>query len=293
MRGKLTDLVPVRLEELQWNPSSAMKSLETYRSALDQEATRTIQWYYARRHAPAITARLVRWLAILTSVVGGLYPIWIRPLVPKTPDLSYPLLALAAALIAIDRFGGVSSAWMRYIVTAQAVTREQRLFRLDWSQMRANIQSTGEPASHAQLVPLFERLRAFATKHDELVESETRTWMAEFRSVLAELGRASKKDDVVPVSAPPAMAQLAATRSGTIELMVEGADHAEGDLIVGISGVKRPPTKGPKLRLDDVAPGSQKVVVEGKVNGFEAVWEAEVVVVPGNVVSATAKRRVA
>src|SRR5689334_15844856 len=191
MREKLSDLVPDELESLPWNPSSAAESLDKLYQRVDLEASRTIRWYYARRHGPAIAARIVRWLAILSTAVGGLYPIWSR-LLPGTADsykdLGYPLLALAAALIAIDRFGGISSAWMRCIMTAQTLAHEQRVFRLDWSQQRAVLAAGAQPPTLQQLLPLFERIRAFALKHDEIVETETRTWIAEFRSVLAELG---------------------------------------------------------------------------------------------------------
>jgi hypothetical protein len=291
--GKLTDLIPDDFEEmLQWNPTSAISSLDTYFKRFNREATRTIGWYYEHRRSVAMAARTIRWLAILATAIGGLYPIW-SPLLPSGSsayhDLGYPLLALAAALIAIDRFGGLSSAWMRCITTAQALSRELRAFRLDWSQLRASIAANTQPAvSYAQLVPLFERLRTFATKHDEIVETETRTWIAEFRSVLSELGRSPKKEEApatVVASAP------ALTKSGVVELTIEGAENVDGDMIVDITGIKQPPTRNAKLRLTDLAPGFHRITVTGKVNGLDAFWEAIADVPAGGVASIVARRR--
>lgn len=85
MRARLADLIPDKMDNLPWNPTSAIDSLDKYRDAVDEEAAQTIRWYYMRRHVPALAARIVRWLAIVTTAIGGLYPIWVR-LLPGGSD---------------------------------------------------------------------------------------------------------------------------------------------------------------------------------------------------------------
>lgn len=194
---------------------------------------------------------------------------------------------MAAALIAIDRFGGLSSAWMRCITTAQQISHEQHVFRLDWSQLRT-VASLSQPPKLQDLTPLFERLRAFAIKHDEVIETETRTWIAEFRSILSELGRAPKREDgPAPL---PASSSLTTNRTGSIDLTIEG-DAADGDIIVDVTGVKQPATRAMKLKIDNVAPGFQRISATGTIGGLPAIWDTIVDVPAGATVAALAKRR--
>ena len=195
---KLVDLLPDSVEQMRATEGNPVAAMDGYFNQLYTEAGESIGWYYRNKRRPALWARVFRWTAILLSVAGGLYPIWRGILgVPTLGDLGYALLATAAALIAVDRFGGLSSAWMRYITTAQALTREQRTFLLDWREARTALDHSADKPKFEELKPLFKLLRDFAVRHDDIVDAETRTWISEFRSVLAELGRAPKKDEAV------------------------------------------------------------------------------------------------
>jgi hypothetical protein len=113
-------LLPDSVEQMRATEDNPIAAMDEYFNHLYTEASESIGWYYRNRKRPALWARVFRWAAILLSVAGGLYPIWrgIRG-VPAVGDLGYTLLATAAALIAVDRFGGLSSARMRYITTAE------------------------------------------------------------------------------------------------------------------------------------------------------------------------------
>lgn len=279
--GKLADLIPEKIDQLQWKPSEAVASLDKYYAKLDTEATKTIAWYYARRKRPAALAQIVRWMAILASLAGGLFPIWRSGLNINgdVGDLGYALLATAAALIVVDRFGGMSSAWMRYVTTAQSVAREQRLFRLDWSERRAEIEfKQPQPPAFELLKPLFALLRAFAQKHDEIIEAETRTWITEFMSVLAELGRSSKKEEAVPPpprrpdeDGKPRTAPLPAF--GAIRLNIKDGDRVVGKLTVERNGVKKEWEKSAMLLLTDIKAGEEpQFTVRGVIDGKDVTW---------------------
>lgn len=285
--AKLTDLIPDDLEHLPWKPDTAVASLDKYYQKLDAQATKTINWYFGRKKGPAALAQLIRWLAIFASLAGGLFPIWRSGLnVTGTwagvGDLGYALLATAAALIVVDRFGGMSSAWMRYVTTAQSIAREQRLFRLDWNEKRAEVESQPQqPPPFEHLKPLFALLRTFAQKHDEIVDGETRTWITEFMSVLAELGRSGKKDEPskpesfdkdiegkpkTPSSPPP-------PAFGAIRLNIKDGDRVAGKLTVERSGVKKEWDNSAMLHLTDIKAGEEpQFTVRGVIDGKEVVW---------------------
>jgi SMODS and SLOG-associating 2TM effector domain 2 len=275
-----------------WDPTKPLESLDRYHEVLQAESSKSIKWYDDHKKQPAFGARIVRWAAILTSAVGGLFPIWVKFLMPgESADLGYPLLAIAAALIAVDRFGGASAAWMRYVTTMQTIEREQRSLRHDWIVLRHTAALLPEPLKAADLKPLFDRLGAFAAKHDDIVEAETRTWIIEFRSALAELGRSGKKEETPapaevkqqPASTPPPPAE------GVIDLTLEG-DPVEGDILVTVDGVQKP-TRGMHLTIA-AKPGRKKIVAASQVDGQPVTWETEEIeVTPGATVAAVAKRK--
>jgi hypothetical protein len=84
---------------------------------------------------------LLRLGAILAVAVAGLIPL-IGELLKRndklwlSPAWATVALALAGLLIAIDRFGGYTSGWIRYVRTAQKLTSLQGEFRLDWEEYR-------------------------------------------------------------------------------------------------------------------------------------------------------------
>lgn len=283
MAEKLSDLLPDSIEDIQKDNKTPLQTLEKYFERFYREATETIEWYYRHKRRPAFWARVVRWTAIVISAVGGLFPIWRGMITVKSAtaatwsvsgDLGYALLATAAALIAIDRFGGLSSAWMRYITTAQAVTRAQRAFQLDWREARLAVPDN---AANKDLQPLFKLLRDFAAKHDEIVETETRTWIAEFRSVLAELGRTPKKEEPAPPPPRPADDQKRTPPRpafGAIRLNIKDGDRVADKLIVERDGVKKEWDKSAQLLLTDVKAGEEpQFTVRGVIDGKNVVWD--------------------
>lgn len=176
---------------------------------------------------------------------------------------------------------------MRYVTTAQAVAREQRLFRLDWSEKRAELESTQpQPPTFALLKPLFALLRTFAQKHDEIIETETRTWITEFMSVLAELGRSGRKEEPAPPRtrredddrerpAPPEPA------FGAIRLDIKDGDRVAGKLAVERNGTTREWDRSAMLLLTDIKAGEEpQFTVRGVIDGKDVVWTVPATKVP-------------
>lgn len=105
------------------------------------ECAASIDWYDRKKWSKSLLGFLLRLGAILMVGVGGLIPL-IGELLKRngipgiSPAWATVALALAALLIAIDRFGGYTSGWIRYIRTAQSLTRLKGEFLMDWQEHR-------------------------------------------------------------------------------------------------------------------------------------------------------------
>jgi SMODS and SLOG-associating 2TM effector domain 2 len=98
-------------------------------------------------------------------------------------------LAIAVALVALDRFFGFSSAWARSMATGQAITAALNEFRLDWQKSISKLSVCGiTPDSIDQLVDL---AKTFARKTDDLIQKETLQWVTEFQEALTEIERST------------------------------------------------------------------------------------------------------
>ena len=61
------------------------------------------------------------------------------------PAWSSVALAIAVAMVGLDRFFGFSSAWARYMATGQAILAALNEFRLDWQQASSQLVAGGQP----------------------------------------------------------------------------------------------------------------------------------------------------
>jgi hypothetical protein len=108
----------------------------------------------------------------------------------------YLLIALAGGCIAMDRFFGYSTGWIRCIATALAIEKSLEEFRMAWARSIAKLRG-GAPDA-AQLDQLLATCEAFSLAIRAQVEQETKAWVVEFQSNLAQLERdlQAKADEV-------------------------------------------------------------------------------------------------
>jgi hypothetical protein len=165
-------------------PAQAIAQLFAY---VESTAAASLEWYAKRKSTKGRVSRFLRVSAIALGVAGGLTPIvngvlsqvWIG-------QAGYALLALAAGLVAGDRYFGVSSGWIRYVTAMQAIQRVLADFRLEWSALLASSED-GAPPDAALVRRCLERARDFQAAVLRITEEETRAWVAEFQSNLSDL----------------------------------------------------------------------------------------------------------
>lgn len=182
-----------------WSPDKLVDSIKKLAEDVENNVVGASDWYLAKRKAVSRGARWSRVLAIAFVTLGGLAPlIWATfdikitsfPTVTGT-GIGYLCLALAAAAVALDRYAGFSSSWMRRITTAQALKRLVVEFRVQWPPLLADVEAKKDVTS-ADVKPLFERIAKLAGDAEDLIKEETRLWKVEFESAFAQLEKASQ-----------------------------------------------------------------------------------------------------
>ncbi|MGW3623817.1 SLATT domain-containing protein [Streptomyces sp. NPDC000880] len=156
---------------------------------VEQDALRTARWYLADRVWKRRTARVLRLGTALGVIAGAALPLLdLAAVLDGAAGWGYLSLLLGAACLVCDRYFGLTSGWIRDVVTAQAVQRRLLALQFDWAceSVREVLGPTDGTASEAA-----ERclgvLRRFSEDVAELVRSETADWMGEFRSGPAPL----------------------------------------------------------------------------------------------------------
>jgi len=269
------DLVARALEPVAGDPRKAIEGLYV---RAETHALQTIDWYMRAKRSKS-WAGTVRYLAITLTTVGGVVP------VVKAMDveclngevfgqLGYLLFALAAGLIAFDRFSGISTGWIRYVTSALALQRALREFQLSWAQELLALGSN--PPGPEQQQRLIGLLRQFVAQVDLEVEKETQAWAAEFQSSLAELEKTAR-------------AQAEAGRPGAIEVRLPNVALAQPDgVAISLDGrrMQERVVASPCL-LPNVPPGTHLVEISATVAGVEQRAAATAAVGPGQVAAVT------
>ena len=196
-RWKSSDIRPGDLGTLDWGAGQARQSLDVIYTHVVSGATQAVTWYLTARGSKKRWAQRLRVGAIIMVAAAGILPVLSQILsaggsVTIQPAWASVALAIAVALVALDRFFGFSSAWSRYMATGQAISAALNQFRLDWQKIQVGCQSaTGEVAGEdiTQFIELAKRL---AEKTDELVQAETLQWVKEFRDTLADMEQSAQ-----------------------------------------------------------------------------------------------------
>jgi low affinity Fe/Cu permease len=192
------DIRATELGSLDWTTEHASESLRTVYHHVIDAASEGIRWYQAARRPKRKWARWLRVGAIIMVAIAGVLPVLSQIFgaggsVVIQPAWATVALAIAVALIALDRFFGFSSAWARYIATGQAISAALNQFMLDWQQSVCGLPMEGLTQEHINH-PL-DLAKKFLAKTDDLIQAETSQWVSEFRETLTEIERSAQTQD--------------------------------------------------------------------------------------------------
>jgi hypothetical protein len=270
----------------EWDAGNPAQSLgQAYQWAV-QNAQAKIDWYAKKRQPKRRGSQWLRSFAILLAAIGALCPL-VEAATSDTQTISlgvteiplsqlaqwgYVSIAVAAALIGYDRFFGLSTGWMRYMVTELSLQRTLREFQYDWNILSA--QQTQQQPPQNNTPTLLQRLKDFTLQVETLVKQETDAWVTEFQTNLSELDRMLQ-------------AEVEARKPGSIKVTVTNARDFDrvtitlnGTQIKELSGVT-------ESVLDSVPPGPQEVIVVGKKQNTPDRKDSKVVEVQPNALAST------
>ncbi len=185
-------------EDLKWSEKEATTSLENLYQFVNDECDRATKWYFDKKRTKKILGYIFRVGAILAVAIAGVIPIlgeiYEKGDVPGlSPAWATFALAIAGVFLSLDRFGGYTSGWIRYIRTAQALNRLQSSFQIGWESQRLILQ--GGQTDSATVDQAIKQCRDFLAQVNSIVGAETDEWAKDFQKVLAELEKKTKENE--------------------------------------------------------------------------------------------------
>jgi hypothetical protein len=277
----------------KWDPANPGPSLTEVFGYVVNEAGKSSNWYWRAKRSKARPSYIIRFSAWVLASIAGLLPI-IAGLVPATPSGQTPhgiaalnlgnglwaslLLGIAAALYGLDKAFGFSSGWARYVLAATNIRKMLEEFRMEWAELMAK---AGTSLTADNVAPLLERARKFRSDVEGLVLQETKDWVTEFQSSMAQM----EKDVAAQLSTLKAQVdktiqeKQAAGKPGFVQLTIKDPNNklASANLKVTlidsnnqpVQGVQQQPVTNLTWSTPFVPPGTYQVKVEGTVNNIQ------------------------
>jgi hypothetical protein len=214
-------------------------------------------------------ATWLRLTGLLALGAGGVIPI-LAQMYPERFAAGWASLALtlAAGAVALDRYFGFSSAWMRFTVAELKLQRELEQFRLDWQAEEAR---WVDAPSAEQVQQGITTAKNFLSVMQQIVEAETAAWVTEFQSNLKQLDESAR---VRPI----------ADTSGAIQVTITNGEQATSGWTLTVDGGSALDCHGKTAALRNLAPGHHTVRAVATINAKTVTAERVAAVVQGTIV---------
>ena len=275
MLGSAKDIPPpVQLDELDWSSAQRVESLTRLKAYVARHGANAVDYYQFAKKPKKRWAIWLRMGALLFAGAAGLIPILSQLFMTDAgvpyvqPAWASVALALAAGALAIDRFFGFSSGWMRFMATELKARRTLDDFELEWESARAAWPDAGP--STEQVQDMIARATRFAGAVADIVRDETDQWMSEFREAIRQLDERSK-------------AAVAEERRGAVRVHVTNGDQATEGWDLSVDDGPGRPHRGRTAALNSLLPGLHVVRVRARLNGSVVAGESAVAVAHGEV----------
>ena len=183
-KGLAGNIYPSKIVEI--------KDTEALYYFVETKAIEAIEWYLRNKRMKCRFSQWIRFGAILSLAVGGMFPI-IAGLGAgiQYSQYGYVFIAFAAALIGLDKFFGFSTAWIRFMSTQIALQKLLAEMQMTWSAygLTHKHAEPENPATAEDQKKIIQTLTQFRLDIVSMVEHEMKIWVEEFQSNLAVLDR--------------------------------------------------------------------------------------------------------
>jgi hypothetical protein len=200
------DIEPSRFPQLSWQEDALAESLQAVYNWVENEGIRSANWYLTEKRSKARWSRWLRVTGTVLATAGAAVPFLAVGTDGTILQWGYFLLVLAAGTLALDRFFGFSSAWMRYLRAEQAIHDTLQQFQFQYASMLTSL--AGRIPTADQAIEQLDAMAVVAATINEAIRTETLAWVEEFHSNVNELRTlvtTTRRADgqVLPDSLPP------------------------------------------------------------------------------------------
>ncbi len=277
---------PIAPDALVWDAADPAGSLKRIGDGVEAEAATAYEWYWRQKRAKRIPSQLIQFNAVALTAIAGLAPILVQvwknfrgvTVVSDTGPIASLCVGLAAALMGIDKAFGFSTGWVRYVMAATSITKLLQEFRMDWVSLHA---AASTPPTLEEQTAMLQRAKSFIDALQGIVVQETKEWVAEFQSNMAQMEKDIKGqlETLKAEVAKSAQARADAAKPGAIELTVANAAKVDGfrcdvTLEGGAATVGDTLANGLVWTRINVAAGQYKVTVAAQAKGAAVATSA-------------------
>ncbi len=182
--------------EIDWNDGDARENIAKLRDYAESLANGAIDWYLQTKRWKKRSAQTLHWIKYIFAGLAAAGPLvkisalldmpFIKGLMPDivnscnnsfVAELTVLLASIAGAAAILDRVGGYTVDWMRYITTAARLNQELIQFQFDWERLEWSNRETPEPV----VKEYFDLASGFCLNTLKIVGDETATWSEEVR----------------------------------------------------------------------------------------------------------------
>jgi len=189
--------MPVDVDFPKWDNTDPEASLDRVYQWAVAKTRAHIDWYDKKKGPIRRRSRVLRFLAISLATAGALCPLLDAAGLPAAVgggialgQWGYVLLAAAAGVFAFDKYFGLSTGWMRFIVTQMSIERALQEFQCDWAIMYAK--QSEQELREINVPAMLQRIKDFIAQVEGLMKQETDAWVVEFQSNITELNKLLK-----------------------------------------------------------------------------------------------------
>lgn len=268
-----SDFKAAKFPELDSAPGKLRENVMALGGYTTLQAEAAMNWYFESRKIRRVLCRVCRMVAIFLTAAAGLIPILIGLYPQLCLQAAHATLCLgiAALWIAMDRFWGFTSGWVRYLQTGQRLSALIDAYRFDMAQEQLSW-TDGKP-SLVQAQSSVTRMRGLVAQISEVVGEETKVWASEFSEVLKEFDQKIKATQEMAIE-------------GAVQLTVTNGEQCPNGWQMAIDNQPAESRSGRQVALK-VLPGLRRISVRGVIAERPVSGEVAVDAKAGGIVAAS------
>jgi hypothetical protein len=165
----------LKMGDLDW--SKPLAALEMLRAEVVRASQGQANWYWQHKRVPKFVGRQILICALLAGGFGIVAPLVDAAAQVGLAPWGYVALAVAAALLLIDKAFGFSTSYVRYVTTATRIETMLAKLEIEWAHELKNVDSDPDCVDR-----LLWMLDGYVIRVRDAVEGETNEWGAKYAS---------------------------------------------------------------------------------------------------------------